>query len=291
MRKATKFLAIIILIAIISNLMPVFAADEKSTTFQSMENDIIKLFNKAREKMEMGVLEQNETLTGLARIKAEEMAKKRLDAPDFPDGIKQYLKDNLAESKAQNYYCTTGKKTAAEVVETWKKYVNFDRDTWAKEKTTFIGVGAAKGTDGKMYYVCIVTRPFGNKEKTDLEDEVIRLINEERKKQGLTILTKNDDLMKTAGMKAQDMADNGYCAHESPTYGKPGDMVKKYVPNVKYCGENIAAGQPTPGDVFMSWKDSPAHKAIMLKKTANCVGIGVSLNSKGNLIWSLILAK
>ena len=291
MKKTTKILAIIFTIAILAHLMPVFAADEKTSKFKSTEDEIIKLFNKERGKLEMNALEQDEILTELARIKAEEMADKKSDTLEFTEGIKKYLKNNSAESTAQNTYSVTGKKTAAEVIEVWKKHVNFDRDTWAKAKTTHIGVGVAKDNSGKMYYVCIVTKPFGDKEKTALENEVIRLINAERKKQGLTILTKDDDLMKTARMKTQDMADNGYCDHKSPTYGNPGDMVKKYVPNVKYCGENIAAGQPTSNDVFISWKNSSAHNAIMLKKTANCVGIGVSLDSKGNLIWSLMLAK
>ena len=102
-------------------------------------------------------------------------------------------------------------------------------------------------------------------------------------------LTKNDDLMKTARMKAKDMVDNNYCAHKSPTYGSPSQMVKKYAKGVAYGGENIASGQKTAETAVTAWKNSDTHRAIMLKKNINCVGIGVAANSKGVLVWSLIV--
>ena len=296
MKKLSKIIVVTILIVILFTAIPVsvnvYATENNvASDFKKIEDEIVRLFNNAREKSEMSKLEQDEILTELARIKAEEMAVTKADKLDFSKGIKKYLKDNSAESKAQNIYFTSGKKTAAEVVGVWKKHINFNRDTLAKEKTTYIGVGAAKGSDGKMYYVCFVIKPFGEAAKTALEDEVIRLVNAERKKQGLPLLIKNDDLTKTSRMKSQDMADNKYCDHISPTYGKPEDMVKTYTKNITYCGENIAAGQQTSNEVFTSWKNSSAHKAIMLKKSANIVGIGVSLDSKGNLIWSMLLGK
>ena len=289
MKKTGKIIAIAILVAMLLAAVPAHAADGKTAEFGTLESEIVALFNKARENLGMDALEHDETLAKLARMKAEEMAASLSESPEFPNGLKQFLKDSSAESKARNQYSAAGKKTAAEAVEIWKKQIGFDRDTWAREKTTNIGVGAAKGSDGRMYYVCIATKPFGDKEKAALEDEAIRLINEERKKQGLPPATKNDDLAKVARMKAQDMADNGYCAHESPTYGSPANMAKSHAPDIKYAGENIAAGQQTASDAFRAWMDSPKHKAIMLKKSADCIGIGVALDSKGNLIWSLFM--
>jgi uncharacterized protein YkwD len=281
MKKLIKIIAITILAAMLFTVIPVYAADGTKT----MEDEIIRLFNNARVSAGMNALEQDGKLTELAQMKAKEMAAKLLEMPEFPKGIKQFMKDNGAESKVQNYYFASGKKTTGEIVELWKKQIGFDRDTWAREKTTHIGIGIAKGADGKIYYVCIVNKPFGDKEKTALEDEVIRLLNAERKKQGLTLLAKNDDLTAAARMKAQDMADNNYCAHQSPTYGSPASMVKKYVKSVIYGGENVASGQSTAKEVFTDWKNSPSHKAIMFKKSADCAGIGVALDSKGNLVW------
>jgi uncharacterized protein YkwD len=267
------------------------AEESKSAQFEETENEIVKLFNEARVSGGMSALVQNETLTKLARIKAEEMANNKSDKLEFSEGIKKFLKNNGAESKAQCYYWTSGKKSASEVVDVWKKHINFDNDLWAKDKMVQIGVGAAIAANGDIYFVCININPFGEAEKTALEDEVIRLVNIEREKAGLSPVTKNDDLMKVARMKADDMSEKGYCDHESPTYGSPKNMVEKYTTNIAYLGENITAGQRTAAEAVTAWLISPAHKDILMKKTANIVGIGVSLNEQGNLMWSLIMAK
>ena len=265
--------------------------ERKSAPFKETENEIVKLFNEARVSGGMSALTQNETLTKLARMKAEEMAENKSDKLEFSDGIKKFLKNNNAESKAQCYYVTNGKKSDSEVVDGWKKHVNFNHDLWAVDKMTQIGVGAAKAENGDIYYVCINVNPFGEEEKTALENEVIRLVNVEREKAGLSPVTQNNDLMKVARMKADDMSEKGYCDHESPTYGSPQNMVEKHTTEIKYLGENITAGQSTAADAVTAWLISPAHKNILLKDTANIVGIGVALNEKGDFMWSLIMGK
>jgi uncharacterized protein YkwD len=286
MKKITKIIIIAVIFAILAQITPVSAGD--AAKLKSTEDEIVRLFNKAREKAGMDALEQDEKLTELARKKAEEMAENRLEAPDFPEGIRKFLKDNYAETRAQNCYSAINSKTPEEIVAIWAKHANFDRDTWAKEKMTHIGAGAAKGADGKIYYACIVTRTFGDKEKTALEDEVIKLINAEREKQGLKLLKRNDALAETARMKAEDMADNDYYDHKSPTYGSPSKMVKDYAKDVAYGGENIASGQKTANEVFKDWQNSPAHNALMMNKSVNCIGIGVAVDKTGNLVWSLL---
>ena len=178
MKNLRKSAVVIILLASILSSFSVLADSE--APFESLEDEIVELFNSARTEAGMAALEQDETLTVLARLKAEEMAEKKSGAPDFPDGIKNFLKENGAEAAAQNYYYTAGQKKADDVTALWKRHVNFDRDTWAREKFTHIGVGAAKGSDGKMYYMCIASKPFDSAGQTAMEDEVIRLINEER---------------------------------------------------------------------------------------------------------------
>jgi len=262
-----------------------------SSEFKETENEIVKLFNEARVSGGMSALTQNETLTNLARMKAEEMAANKTDKLVFSEGIKKFLKDNNAESKAQCYYVTNGKKSTSEIMDGWKNHVNFNHDLWAVNKMAQIGVGAAMAANGDIYYVCINICPFGETEKTALENEVIRLVNIEREKAGLSPVTKNNDLMKVARMKADDMSEKGYCDHESPTYGSPKNMVEQHTTGITYLGEAITAGQSTAVEAVNALLISPAHKNILLKNTANIVGIGVSLNEKGDLLWSLIMAK
>ena len=54
---------------------------------------------------------------------------------------------------------------------------------------------------------------------TEYEQEVIRLVNEVRKQNGLSELKYDWELARVARYKSQDMKDNGYFAHNSPVYG------------------------------------------------------------------------
>jgi len=105
--------------------------------------------------------------------------------------------------------------------------------------------------------------------------QVVTLVNQERAKAGLKPLTAtNATLTKMALDKAKDMYNNGYFDHNSPTYGSPFDMMKKYGINYSYAGENIAKGQRTPQEVMTAWMNSPGHRANIL--SANFTTIGVA---------------
>ena len=105
--------------------------------------------------------------------------------------------------------------------------------------------------------------------------QVVTLVNQERAKAGLKPLAStNAALTKMALDKAKDMYNNGYFDHNSPTYGSPFDMMKKYGINYRYAGENIAKGQRTPQEVMNAWMNSPGHRANIL--SANFTTIGVA---------------
>ena len=80
----------------------------------------------------------------------------------------------------------------------------------------------------------------------EYEQEVIRLVNVERTKQGLKELKYDWELARVARYKSEDMRDNNYFSHNSPVYGSPFDMMKNFGINYKAAGENIAKGQSTP---------------------------------------------
>ena len=265
--------------------------EKRSAQFKETEDELVKLFNKARINEKMYALEQNETLTKLARMKASEMAENHLDKLEFPSGVKKFLMDNSVNAFSHVYYFSIGKKTPAEVADEWRKLSYFDNDIYAVNKTTQIGIGAAKAADGTVYWVCITIKPFGDNEKTVIENEFIKLLNGERVKQGLNPIARNDDLMKLARMKAKDMVDKDYCTHYSPTYGYPGDMVRKYTDNITFMGENIVAGTQTADAAFTALMKSTDHKAIMMEKDSNIIGVGVAMDAAGNFRWSMITAK
>ena len=58
------------------------------------------------------------------------------------------------------------------------------------------------------------------------EKEVFDLINKQRTNNGLAALKNDSEVQRVARIKAQDMVDNNYFSHTSPTYGSPFDMLK-----------------------------------------------------------------
>lgn len=104
--------------------------------------------------------------------------------------------------------------------------------------------------------------------------QVITLVNQERAKQGLKSLTADDALNKVALAKAQDMSQNNYFDHTSPTYGSPFEMMKKFGISYSYAGENIAKGQKTPTEVVNAWMNSAGHRANILNANYTHIGVG-----------------
>ena len=106
------------------------------------------------------------------------------------------------------------------------------------------------------------------------EREVIRLVNAERAKYGLAALTEDASLTRTARMKSQDMRDNHYFDHNSPTYGSPFDLMKAQGIRYRTAGENIAMGYATPEAVVNAWMNSSGHRANILNASYTKIGVG-----------------
>lgn len=104
--------------------------------------------------------------------------------------------------------------------------------------------------------------------------EVLRLVNEERAKEGIAPLELSEELCSVATLKAQDMAVFGYFKHESPNFGAPDEMLDAFGIHWHLSGENIAAGYQTPKQVMDGWMDSPGHRANILDPGYKKLGVG-----------------
>ena len=106
------------------------------------------------------------------------------------------------------------------------------------------------------------------------ESEVIRLVNEVRRENGLKALTANWELSRVARYKSQDMLNKGYFSHTSPTYGTPFQMIKAFGLSFRTAGENIARGYSTPQAVVNGWMNSSGHRANILNASYTQIGVG-----------------
>jgi uncharacterized YkwD family protein len=119
-----------------------------------------------------------------------------------------------------------------------------------------------------------VPTPAPVKGLTADEQKMIDLVNKERQAAGLKPLIVDMDLVKTARMKSQDMIDNNYFAHNSPTYGSPFDLMKSQGITYRYAGENLA-GAPTVERAHTGLMNSSGHRANILNPNYTHIGIGI----------------
>ena len=120
----------------------------------------------------------------------------------------------------------------------------------------------------------ILTIPQLEPSVRSFEQEVIRLVNEQRVQNGLNPLTENWELSRVARYKSQDMVDHRYFSHTSPTYGSPFQMIRAFGISFRRAGENIAYGQRTPQAVVNAWMNSSGHRANILNASYTQIGVG-----------------
>ena len=127
--------------------------------------------------------------------------------------------------------------------------------------------------------------PNGNEDipsfNKDIELEFLRILNRARIEKGLTPLSLNQDLCRSARYHSYDMGSQNYFDHTS--YDRPNNgsklievcgtftRIRKFAP----CyGENIAAGNGSAEGVYNQWFNSPGHKKNMFNSSWTKIGIG-----------------
>lgn len=109
--------------------------------------------------------------------------------------------------------------------------------------------------------------------------DLLKLTNEERAKNGEPSLVMNDELTQAAQNKAQDMFAQDYWAHNSPTGKMPWDFIKAAGYDYEYAGENLARGFTSAPDVVDAWMNSPEHRQNMLSPNYHDVGFALQEGS------------
>ena len=126
----------------------------------------------------------------------------------------------------------------------------------------------------------IINIPTTSQYVSSYESEVVHLVNEERTSRGLAPLAADWQLSRVARYKSQDMKDNNYFSHTSPTYGSPFTMMKNFGISYKTAGENIARGYSTPAAVVDGWMRSSGHRANILNSSFTHIGVGYVSDGK-----------
>ena len=151
----------------------------------------------------------------------------------------------------------------------WKLAVQYQVGT-----SEIIAANPQVANPNLIYPGDLLTIPTVDSAVLAYEAEVIRLVNAERAKAGLSPLTANWELSRIARYKSQDMRDNNYFSHTSPTYGSPSTMIRSFGLHFRASGENIAMGYTTPAAVVAGWMNSSGHRANILSASYTQIGVG-----------------
>jgi hypothetical protein len=105
---------------------------------------------------------------------------------------------------------------------------------------------------------------------------IVDLTNEKRTHESLTALRHNELLDRAAQLKAEDMAQNGYFAHYSPTGVTPWHWFDAVGYNYVNAGENLAVRFTDSSDVIEGWMNSPTHRANIMDGKYTEIGVGTA---------------
>lgn len=111
--------------------------------------------------------------------------------------------------------------------------------------------------------------------ETVTKEEIIDLVNTERKEAGLNELVENPTLDDAAALKAQDMIGNNYFAHTSPSGIDPWYWFEKVNYDYKYAGENLAMDFTNALSVHKAWMKSQTHKDNIMSDKYQEIGVAV----------------
>lgn len=151
----------------------------------------------------------------------------------------------------------------------WKLAVKYEVGT-----SEIIAANPQISNPDLIYPGQVLSIPQTSRSVLSYEAEVVRLVNEIRQQNGLRPLTANWELSRVARYKSQDMVDNRYFSHTSPTYGTPFQMIRAFGLSYRTAGENIAYGYSTPQAVVDGWMNSSGHRANILNASYTQIGVG-----------------
>jgi uncharacterized protein YkwD len=105
--------------------------------------------------------------------------------------------------------------------------------------------------------------------------DLLTLTNQKRKEQGLSELRLNATLSEAAKKKAQDMFEEQYWAHISPSGKEPWDFILGEKYDYIYAGENLAKNFSTSKDVVDAWYKSPSHRENLMSANYDEMGFAI----------------
>jgi uncharacterized protein YkwD len=180
-------------------------------------------------------------------------------------GGKQYIKITCDEKNAKIYYTTDG----SDPTQKSKRYKGlFECTPGMTVKARAYKSGMTKSA------VAEFTADEADREvKVSAEvKEAFECTNKERAANGVFELTLDAELCEAADIRAKELAQR--YDHTRPDGSRGITVLAEVGVTYKACGENIARKQTTGAQAVAGWMNSASHRATLLSKDFDRVGIG-----------------
>jgi uncharacterized protein YkwD len=119
-----------------------------------------------------------------------------------------------------------------------------------------------------------------------VENQVIELVNKERKKRGDCDPVRGDDSLRDAARAhSADMAAGGFLNHKGSDGSSPDDRMQAAGYDDP-LSENLARGFESAKDVMKGWMNSKNQRKNILDCDARSIGVGVAVASDGTPYWT-----
>ena len=111
--------------------------------------------------------------------------------------------------------------------------------------------------------------------------------NNHRAQESIGTLEQNEKLNASAKAKLDDMFENQYFEHESPSGRSVDDLVTEQGYEYRTVGENLALGNFENDRILVqAWMDSPGHRANILNENFTEIGVAVGRGVfEGKTTW------
>lgn len=119
--------------------------------------------------------------------------------------------------------------------------------------------------------------------------EVVRLVNEERAKEGLSALTLSERVQAAAMVRAAECEQS--FSHTRPDGSSFSTALKEQHVTYRNAGENIAWGQRSPEEVMTAWMNSSGHRANIMNPNYTTLGVGYYENTNGTRYWCQLFTR
>lgn len=119
------------------------------------------------------------------------------------------------------------------------------------------------------------------------KEGIIKWTNAQREKYGLPSLKENSLLSVSAAIKIEDMFENQYFSHYSPTGKGIEDLAKTVNYEFIFIGENLALGNFKDDEALvLAWMESPGHRENILNEKYQEIGVAVKKGIfEGKEVW------